>query len=86
VTFFDQARFVVISLRMSAQYHEPVHPLKALTVYGALAALDESGTMVVTAPVDYMSWVEPLDALTAQEVFSNRNKIMYITGEMSAKA
>lgn len=86
VTSFDQGRFVVNSLRMSAQYHESVRPINALTVHGTLVARDDSGAMVVTAPVDYMSWVEPLDAFTAQEVFSNRNKIMYITGAMTAKA
>ena len=86
VTTFDQARFVTNSLRMTAQYHKSVRPIEEIGVYGTLVATDADSTLVVTAPVDYMSWVKQLDDFSSQEMFKDGEKKIYIVGITTTKA
>ena len=86
VATVDQARFVVNSIRMLQRYHETVQPLKTLAVQGSVFATDAKGSIVVAAPVDYVSWTETLDRFSGHEKFIRQQHKLYIAGRLSKKA
>ena len=86
VVTVDQARFVVNTLRMLQRYHETVHPLKDFGVQGTVFATAENGTLVVAAPVDYVSWSEMLDRFSANDRFSSKPHELHIAGKMTQAA
>ena len=85
VTTFDQAAFVVRTLRMIARYHETVAPVKSLLVHGTIVAQNDDRTFIVTAPVDYLSWNVDLDTFSSRNEFSGRNEL-HISGVMTDRA
>lgn len=86
VTTHDQARFVMDTLNMLAHYHKNVLRLKTVRILGTIVGIDRQNSLVVMAPVDYMSWMETLDNyLNSTDFFENR-KIMHIAGAVSDKA
>ena len=86
VVTVDQARFVVNSLRMLQRYHETVQPLKEFGVQGTVFAATKNDTLVVAAPVDYVSWTEMLDRFSANDRFSSKPRELHIAGMMSETA
>lgn len=86
VTTFDQARFVVNTLRMTANYHQTVAPLDALQVIGTVVGWRADGKAVVASPVDYLSWSEGIDGFAGREEFKGRELDVHIAGRMSEKA
>ena len=82
----DQARFVVNTLRMLQRYHETVQPLKEIDVQGTVFAVNDKGTLVVAAPVDYVSWSEMLDRFSANDRFSSKPHELHIAGKMTQAA
>ncbi len=56
----DQARFVVLSIRMLARYHREVAPLVRAETPGPLSGRTQDGSHVVVGAVDYMAWTEKL--------------------------
>ena len=86
VTTFDQAAFVVRTLRMIARYHATVRPIKSLTVLGTIVAQGDDGrAIIVAAPVDYLSWNADLDNFSSRDEFSGRNEL-HISGVMTDMA
>jgi len=86
VTTYDQARFVVNTLRMTAAYHKQIKPLAALQVVGTIIAWRADGTPVVASPVDYLSWTEGIDKFSSREEFSGWQPEVHIAGLMSETA
>lgn len=86
VETFDQACFVVNSVRMLRQYHETIEPLQSIDVQSTVFATNTSGTVVVAAPVDCISWSEMLDRFSGQEKFISRKHEQHIAGTMSEMA
>lgn len=86
VTTFDQARFVVNTLRMTAAYHEKVSPLESLQVIGTVIGRRNDGTMVVAAPVDFLSWSEGIDGFSSHEAFEGRAMDVHLAGLASDRA
>ena len=82
----DQARFVVNTLRMLQRYHETVQPLKEIAVQGTVFAVTEDDTIVVAAPVDYVSWSEMIDRFSANDRFSSKPHVLHIAGTMTEVA
>ena len=82
----DQARFVVNTLRMLQRYHETVQPLREIDVQGTIFAITDKDTMVIAAPVDYVSWSEMLDRFSANDRFSSKPRELYIAGTMTTMA
>ncbi len=52
----DEARFVVLAVRMLGRYHEEVAPVADVHAPGPLTARRHDGGLVVLAPADYVSW------------------------------
>jgi len=82
----DQARFIVNTMRMLQRYHETVQPLKEIGVLGTVFAANKKDTIVVAAPVDYVSWSEMLDRFSANDRFSSKPHELYIAGTMTTMA
>ena len=82
----DQARFVVNAMRMLQRYHETVQPLREIDVQGTVFAITDKDTMVIAAPVDYVSWSEMLDRFSANDRFSSKPRELYIAGTMTTMA
>ncbi len=83
VTTIDQARFVVNSMRMLQQYHKTVHPLKSIDVQGTVFATNAKGSIVIAAPVDYVSWSEVVDRFSGNKKFSSKKHELHIAGTVS---
>lgn len=82
----DQARFVVNTLHMLQRYHETVQELKKIEVLGTVFATTVNDTIVVAAPVDYVSWSEKLDRFSGRDRFTSQPHELYIAGTMSKMA
>ena len=86
VTTVDQARFLVNSMRMLQRYHETVVPLKSIDVQGSVFATNEKDSIVIAAPVDYLSWTSVLDKFSGKNEFSSKSHEIHIAGSMSEMA
>ncbi len=82
----DQARFVVNSMRMLLRYHETIQALQSITVRGMVTATNKKGSVVIAAPVDYLSWSEKLDKFSGRDKSSDKKHELYIAGVMSEMA
>ena len=86
VATVDQARFVVNSMRMLSRYHKTIQPLQSITVRGMVIATNTKGSVVIAAPVDYLSWSEKLDKFSGRDRSSGKKHELYIAGTMSDMA
>lgn len=62
----EQARFLINSLNMLANYNEKVERLASVNVLGTVTAVTQKGSLILPAPVDYLSWT------TEMKNFKNR--------------
>jgi hypothetical protein len=58
-----QARFLVTSLQMLATWSQRQSPITGIKVPGVLIARDQNGTVIMPAPVDYISWTPRIAGL-----------------------
>ena len=86
VTTYDQARFLIQSLRMTAGYHQTVAPLASLQLAGTVIGLQEDGQPVIATAVNYLSWTEELDQFSGGEVFADKTPEVYFAGSVSDRA
>src|SRR5262249_55258138 len=83
----SQARFLATSARMLAEYHEKKRPIIAVAAPGPLIARDQDGTLIVPAPVDYISWTERVAYFAKNPDFQAApQRTLWITGQMSPRA
>ncbi len=82
----QQARFVVQTLRMLAQYHKTVKPLSQLEVVGTIIADAKDGELVVVAPVDYLSWNPTLARFYRNEGLEAEHFSVYLAGDITPLA
>jgi hypothetical protein len=82
-----QARFVVSSLRMLVKYSQQNGPITALAVPGPVVGRAQDGTLVMPAPVDYLSWTERIAGFATSPAFlGSPNRVLWITGQMTPLA
>ncbi len=81
-----QARFIVETVELLALHHEQIAPLSKLEVHTTVIGYYEEGAMVVPAPLDYVLWTKRLDTFTSRDEFKNKNRLIYLRGELSAMA
>ena len=82
----EQARFLTDAVGMLARYHETQTPIARLMVRRAIIGQDRSGTIVVQAPVDYVSWTEDMSYFAHRSDFQGHRKIVSLTGQFSPLA
>lgn len=85
VTTVDQARFVVGTLRMLAQYHKEVGALDRLELSGTVTGRRDDA-LIVAAPVDYLSWNEDADRFSSRDDLGGGPRSLYLAGRASDKA
>lgn len=82
-----QARFLVTSLHMLDQWSQQKSPITRIQTPGVLVAHDQNGTMLLPAPVDYLSWTQRIAGFaTDPELVRHRHRVLWITGEMTPLA
>ena len=82
-----QALFLVTSLRMLDQWSHQNSPISGIQVRGVLVGHDQNGTVIVPAPVDYISWTERIAGFaTDPELLSLQNRVLWTTGQMTPLA
>jgi hypothetical protein len=80
-----QARFITDTVAMLARYNAR-SPLASITAKGTVVARDRSGTVVVPAPVDYVSWTKRISYFAHRPDLAAPKRIALLTGQMSPMA
>jgi hypothetical protein len=82
-----QARFLVTSLQMLATWSQQKSPVAAIKVVGLLVAHDQNGTVIMPAPVDYVSWTQRIAGFaTDPQLLGMPNRVLWITGKLTPLA
>lgn len=86
VTSESQARFVTEAVEMLGHYNKNVLPVARIDVYTTITGRIENGTIIIPAPLDYVSWNRRLDTFTGRDEFSNTKRHIFIRGRFSPVA
>ena len=82
-----QARFIVTSLHMLAQWSQQRSHITRIQAPGVLVAHDRNGATILPAPVDYLSWTQRIAGFaTDPELMTLRHRVLWITGKMTPLA
>ena len=82
-----QARFIVSSLHMLAQWSQQRSHITRIQAPGVLVARDQNGASILPAPVDYLSWTERIAGFaTDPELMRLRHRVLWIPGKMTPLA
>jgi hypothetical protein len=82
-----QARFLVTSLHMLDQWSQQRSPITRINALGVLIAHDQNGTVILPAPVDYISWTPRMAGFaTDPGLLAMQNRVLWITGKMTPLA
>jgi hypothetical protein len=82
-----QARFIVTSLHMLAKWSQQKSPITGIQVPGVLVARDQNGTVIVPAPVDYVSWTPRIAGfVTTPSLLALQNRVLWIPAQMTPLA
>jgi hypothetical protein len=72
---------------MLNQWSQQKSPITRIQVPGVLVARDQNGTVIMPAPVDYVSWTERIAGFaTDPQLLSMPNRVLWITGKMTPLA
>ena len=82
-----QARFLATSLHMLNQWGQQKSPITGIQAPGVLVARDQNGTVIVPAPVDYVSWTPRIAAfVTTPALLSLQHRVLWIPAKMTPLA
>ncbi|MGA2411951.1 MAG: hypothetical protein ABSG46_16395 [Candidatus Binataceae bacterium] len=82
-----QARFLVTSLQMLADWSAQKSPLTGIQIQGILVAQDQNGTSIVPAPIDYLSWTPRIAGFaTNPALLALPNRVIWIPAKMTPLA
>jgi hypothetical protein len=82
-----QARFLVTSLQMLATWSQQRSAITGIKVPGVFVARDQNGTVILPAPVDYVSWTPRIAGFaTDPNLLAMRNRVLWTTGKMTPLA
>jgi len=82
-----QARFIVTSLHMLAEWNQQRSHITRIQAPGVLIARDQNGATILPAPVDYLSWTQRIAGFaTDPELMTLRHRVLWITGKMTPLA
>jgi hypothetical protein len=82
----DEVNFVAGAVNMLARYHEAVSPLARVSAPGPILGHTAAGGLFLPAPVDYVSWIEPLGRMVGRPEFQAPEKVAFLSGQMSPLA
>jgi hypothetical protein len=81
-----QARFVAGAVMILAGYHKTKDPIAELRVSGTLIGRTKAGTLIVPAPVDYVSWTERVSGFAKRPDLAAPDREIWLTGRLSPRA
>jgi hypothetical protein len=82
-----QARFLATSIRMLNKWGQQKSPITGIQAPGVLVAHDQNGTVIVPAPVDYVSWTPRIAAfVTTPELLALQHRVLWIPAKMTPLA
>jgi len=82
-----QARFLVTSVHMLATWSQQTSPITKIKVVGVLIGHDQNGTVIMPAPVDYVSWTPRIAGfVTDPNLLAMQNRVLWTTGKMTPLA
>ncbi|MBC7779397.1 MAG: hypothetical protein H7125_04760 [Proteobacteria bacterium] len=82
-----EARYVINSLVMVAQYSRSVAPITALrSAENVIAAQTRDGKLVVPAPLDYIAWVQPAEDFARRTDLKGSERSLLLSGTASKRA
>lgn len=82
-----QARFLVTSLHMFHQWSQQQSRITGIKAPGVLIGRDQNGTVVLPAPVDYLSWTPRIAGFATDPQFmAMHNRVLWTTGKMTPLA
>ena len=82
-----QARFLATSIRMLNRWGQQKSPITGIQVPGVLVARDQNGTVIVPAPVDYLSWTPRIAGFaTAPRLLGLQHRVLWIPAKMTPLA
>jgi hypothetical protein len=82
-----QARFLATSLHMLNQWGQQKSPITQLQAPGVLVAHDQNGTVIVPAPVDYVSWTPRIAGfVTTPALLALQHRVLWIPAQMTPLA
>ncbi len=82
-----QARFLVTSLHMLAQWSQQQAPITRVYAPGVLVAHDQNGATILPAPVDYLSWTQRTAGFaTDPNLMAMRNRVLLTSAGMTPLA
>ena len=82
-----QARFLATSLHMLNQWGQQKSPITRIQAPGVLVARDQNGTVIVPAPVDYVSWTPRIAGfVTSPELLNLHHRVLWIPTKMTLLA
>ena len=82
-----QARFLATSIRMLNRWGQQKSPITGIQAPGVLVARDQNGTVIVPAPVDYLSWTPRIAGFaTAPALLGLQHRVLWIPAKMTPLA
>jgi hypothetical protein len=82
-----QARFLATSLHMLNRWGQQKSPITRIQVPGVLVARDQNGTVIVPAPVDYVSWTPRIAGfVTTPTLLALHHRVLWIPAKMTPLA
>jgi hypothetical protein len=82
-----QARFLVTSLKMLADWSTQKSPVTGIQIQGILIAQDQNGTSIMPTPIDYLSWTPRIAGFaTNPALLSLPNRVIWIPAKMTPLA
>jgi hypothetical protein len=82
----DDAQFFAGVVQMLARYQETVAPIVRLVARGTVIGYTRTGAVVVTAPVDYLSWTQRISDFARRTDLKAKERSVWLSGRMSPRA
>ena len=82
----EEARFVAASVQMLARLNVTGEPLMEVAARRTVIGITPGGSIVLPAPVDYISWTEQIARLAARLDLRAPLRGIWLTGRLSARA
>jgi hypothetical protein len=82
----EQARFLTDAVGMLVRYNDTQTRITRLIVRKAIIGRDRNGSIVVQAPVDYVSWTELVSSFAHRSDLAASRRTIWLTGQVSPLA
>jgi hypothetical protein len=82
----EQARFLTDAIGMLVKYDETQKPITRIIARGTIIGVDREGTIVVQAPVDYVSWTARASYFANRPDLREPHRNIWVTGQLTSDA